>query len=67
MFNKLIRFMKNWGSYDVYVVYLFGLKPIVARNNEQQPRKRPLLYERSLLCTPPLLSFDEMPKYREDR
>ena len=66
MFNKLIGFMKNWDSYDVYVVYLFGLRSMVARNNEQQPRKRPLLYERSLLCTPPppLVTFDEIPKYR---
>ena len=55
MFNKLIGFMKNWDSYDVYVVYFFGLRSMVARNNEQQPRKRPLLYERSLLCTPPPL------------
>ena len=64
MFNKLIRFIKNWGSYDIYVAYFFRLRSMVARNNEQQSRKRPLLYERNVLCTPSLLSFNEIPKYR---
>ena len=53
MFNKLIGFMKNWGPYDVYMVYLFGLRSRVARNNEPQTRKQPLLCYRSILCTPP--------------
>ena len=63
MFNKLIKFIKNLDSYEIYVAYLFGLRSIVERNNELLPRKRSLLYKRSLLCTPPF-SFNEMPKYR---
>ena len=55
--------MKNLGFYDVYMACLFGLRSMVARNNEWQTRKRPLLYYRSVLCTPPL-SFNEIPKYR---
>ena len=31
VFNKLIGFMKKWGSYDVYMVYLFGLRSIVVK------------------------------------
>ena len=58
-----IRFIKNLGFYDVYMACLFGLRSIVARNNEQQPRKRPLLYYRSVLCAP-LVTFDEIPEYR---
>ena len=53
MFNKLIGFMKNWDSYDVYVAYLFGLRSMVARNNEPQAHKQPLLDYGNVLCTPP--------------
>ena len=56
---------KKLGFYDVNVAYLFGLRSMVARNKEQQPRKRSLLYERSLLCTPPFFTFNEIPKYKE--
>ena len=56
---------KKLGFYDVNVAYLFGFRSMVARNKEQQPRKRPLLYERSLLCTPPFFTFNEIPKYKE--
>ena len=64
VFNKLIGFMKKWGFYDVYMVYLFGLRSIVVRDNEPQAHKQPLLCYRSVLCTPPFSTFNEMPKYR---
>ena len=56
------------GFYDVYVACLSGLRSIVARNNEPQAHKQPLLDYGSVLCTPPppppLVTFDEIPKYR---
>ena len=123
MFNKLIRLIKNRGSYDVYVAYLFRLSPHFSQSSVARPFKRrpirprglkgaagildsmskslegarligrrlnglatelcekcglgqwqqettnsnrvnDLYFMRGVPCVPPLLSFNEIPKYR---